>query len=228
MTKNHLKARAAPRTWNIPRKDAVFVVRPNPGSQGMETTLPLGLLLRQLGVGTTKKEINHLLKSTPTTVNGVRRWDYRFGVGLMDTVTIGDTAVVLTMDEQGRLAPKTIDAKSAAQKQAQVRGIAPVRGGKLQLALTDGRTTLIGEKDAAKYPRGATVVVSVPKGEIRAVHTLAPKAHVLLVSGKHRGTRGTVESIDGQHVVITTAQGPISTTRRAAFVLAAEAAGGKA
>jgi small subunit ribosomal protein S4e len=228
MTRNHLKARAAPRTWNIPRKDQTFIVRPNPGSQKIEFTQPLGLVLRVLAIGNTKKEINHILRSTPVLVNGVRRWDYRYGVGFMDTIAIPETKqyFVLSMDGHGRLTPETTSDKLALTKHAQVRGASVVNGGKLQISLTDGRTVLVAAKSAKDYPTGATAIIDLTKKTLASIHPVANKAHVILTSGKHRGKRGTVEAIDGDFVTVATKEGSLATKKAYAFVLTNAAAGG--
>lgn len=228
MTRNHLKARAAPRTWNIPRKDETFVVRPNPGSQKIEFTQPLGLVLRVLNVGNTKKEINHVLRSTPVLVNGVRRWDYRYGVGFMDTVALPESKqyFVLSIDDHGRLTSETITEKLVFSKHAQVRGVSVITGGKLQVQLTDGRTVLVTAKNAKDYPTGATAVIDLTKKTVASVHPVASKAHVILTNGKHRGKRGTIETVDGDFVTVATKEGSLATKKAYAFVLTSAAAGG--
>jgi small subunit ribosomal protein S4e len=228
MTRNHLKARAAPRTWNIPRKNTTFVVRPNPGSQSIEFTQPLGLVLCKLGFGTTKKEINYLLRSTEILVNARRRYDYRFGVGFMDTIAIPATKqyFVLTMDEHGRLEAKPTTDKLATRKHTQVRGSTTVPGGKLQIRLTDGRTVLVSAKNAKEYPAGATAIIDLEKSRIDAVHSVTTKANVILTSGKHRGKRGTIVSVDGDFVTVSTSNGSLATKKAYAFVLTDAAAGG--
>jgi len=228
MTRNHLKARAAPRTWNIPRKVETFVVRPNPGSQTIEFTQPLGLVLRVLSIGNTKKEINHVLRSTPVLVNGTRRWDYRYGVGFMDTIALPESKqyFVLSMDDRGRLTPEATSDKLALSKHAQVRGVNTVTGGKLQLSFSDGRTALVAAKNAKEYPSGATAVIDLTKKAVASVHPVATKATVILTSGKHRGKRGTVEAIDGDFVTVATKEGSLATKKAYAFVLTSAAAGG--
>lgn len=220
MTRNHLKARAAPRTWNIARKANTFVMRPNAGSQTMEMTLPLALIMRELKVGSTQKELNYILKNTPVLVNGVRRWDLRFGVGFQDVFSIPEQKVfaVLSMDSKGRLMAETIDEKQTSHKLARVRGTSMVKGGKLQLQLTDGRT-LFAESKAAKVAMGSTVSISIPKAAISAVYPVEPKAHVILTSGKHRGKRGAIKTIEGDVVTVITEGGDITTKTSYAFVL---------
>jgi small subunit ribosomal protein S4e len=217
MTKNHLKARSAPRTWNIPRKENTFITRPNPGSQKLEMSFPLGNLLKNIGLGETTKEINYILRANPVLVNGVRRWDVRYNVGFQDVVSIPDAKkhVVLTLDEQGRLAAENVDEKHTSAKLAQVRGTSTVKGGKLQLHLSDGRNVLVEKPVKA----GSTVTVSIPESKIKSVHAVEAKAHVILTSGKHRGSRGTIEAIDGEFVTVKTKEGSISTKKSYAFVL---------
>ncbi len=221
MTKNHLKMRAAPRTWNIARKTNTFITRPNPGGQSLEMTLPLSQVLRELNLGSTKKELNFMLRSTPVLINGTRRWDYRFPVGFMDVIAIPELKnySVLSMDSKGRLAVEATTEKGAASKLAQVRSSSKVAGGKLQLHLSDGRNVLVAKPILA----GTTVSIAFEKKNITSEHPVETKAAVILTSGKHRGKRGTIESIEGEFVAVKTADGTISTKKDYAFVL-----GGKA
>lgn len=217
MTKNHLKTRSAPRTWNIARKVNTFITRPNPGGQSMEMTLPLSQVLRELQIGTTKKELNFIIKNHGVLVNGERRWDIRFPVGFQDVVSIPDLKrhVVLTMDGKGRLATESLEESRAGSKLAQVRGTSKVRGNKLQLHLSDGRNVLVKEPVKA----GTTVIVSLENGQITASHAVEAAASVILTAGKHRGKRGTIESIEEDFVTVNTEKGKISTKKAYAFVL---------
>jgi ribosomal protein S4E len=219
MTKNHLKARRAPRTWNIARKTNTFVTRPNPGSQKLEMTLPLDMVMRNLGLGTTKKDINHILTHTPVLVNGTRRHDRRFGVGFQDVIAVPDAKVyaVLSMDDHGRLTVEHTSETSVATKLAQVRATSAVKGGKLAIHLSDGRNIAATKS----IPRGATVQVDVSKNTIKHTFPVEPKSRVILTSGKHRGSRGTIEKIDDEFVTVKTNDGTISTKKEYAFVLGA-------
>jgi small subunit ribosomal protein S4e len=221
MTRNHLKARAAPRTWNILRKENVFVTRPNSGGQSLDMTLPLGLVLRTLNLGNTKKECNYILRSSAVLVNGQRRWDLRFPVGFMDVVSIPDHKVyrTLSLDSKGRLVLDETTEKHAHHKLAQVRSSHKVKGGKVQVRLSDGRTILLSKPLQA----GATVSVDLTKGVIISEHPVAIRAPVILTSGKHRGKRGTIEALNESIVTIKTPEGELSTKRAYAFVLAGDA-----
>jgi small subunit ribosomal protein S4e len=219
--KNHLKARAAPRTWNIARKEQKFTTRPNPGGQSMEMTLPLGIILRDIEVGTTKKELNYIIKNSEVLVNGVRRWDVRFPVGFMDILALPALKkhYVLTLDGKGRLTTEEVAEKAATTKLAQVRGATVVKGGKLQLHLSDGRNILVDKP----VKSGTTVVVSIPESKIKSAHPVAEKASVILTSGKHRGKRGTIEAIEDGFVRVNTGTNTISTKKNYAFVLGGHA-----
>ena len=221
MTKNHLKARAAPRTWNISRKTTTFITRPNPGSQRLEMTLPLDMIIRQLGLGQTKKDINYLLRNTEILVNGTRRHDRRFGVGFMDVISVpaAKKYAVLSLDDHGRLTLEETTEAASATKLAQVRTVAAVRGGKLQARLSDGRNV----PTTKTLVRGSTVQIDLAKNAVKHVYAVAEKSHVILTSGKHRGKRGTIESMDAEYVTVKTATGSLSTKREYAFVLGGSA-----
>lgn len=217
MTKNHLKARAAPRTWYLSRKTHTFVTRPNPGSQSLDMTLPLDMVLRKLGVGITRKDINFLLKTTEILVNGARRHDRRFGVGFQDVIAVPASKLyaVLSMDDHGRLTPELIEEAHAATKLAQVRKTSAVKGGKLALHTSDGRNIAVSKS----LPRGSTVQIDLAKNTVKHVFAVEQKAHIMLTSGKHRGKRGVIEALDDEFVTIKTPSGSIRSKREYAFAL---------
>jgi len=219
--KNHLKARAAPRTWNIPRKAEKFVTRPNPGSQKLEMTMPLGMLLRSLKIASTKKELNYIIKNSSVLVNGKRRWDYNFGVGFLDIISLPETKqnYTLTMDKKGRLVAQHVDEKEAETKLTQARTISKISGNRLQLHLSDGRNIIVDKPLAS----GTTVVVSIADGKITKVLPVETKASVMLIAGKHRGKRGVVESITADMITVQTETENISTKKSYAFVLGGSA-----
>ena len=213
--KNHMKARSAPNTWNIRRKEEKFVARPNSGGQALEMTLPLGMLLRNLKVADTKKEINYVIKNTPVLVNARRRWDYNFGVGFLDVLSLPETkqSYVLTLDKKGRLVAEHTE--ETGSKLSQARGVSKIRGNRLQLHLSDGRNIIVDKPVAA----GTTVVVSVPESKVLKLLPVEAKSTVILTAGKHRGKRGVIESMTAGTITVQTDEGTISTKKSYAFVL---------
>ena len=48
MGKGHLARLAAPRTWQIDRKSSVFITKPVPGPHGLQSGMPVNVILAPL------------------------------------------------------------------------------------------------------------------------------------------------------------------------------------
>lgn len=202
MVKNHLKRIAAPRTWHIERKSETFITRPHPGGHPQEKSLALATVMRDiLKVAKTSREIKYILNHSGVIVDGKRRKDPRFAVGLMDVVSfpITKSNYRITLDHKGRLTAVDIPEKEASIKIAQVASIKTVRKGKLQLGLSDGRCVSI---DKNIYKLGDAVIFSVPDQKIIKHFSYETNKPALLVGGKHAGKKAKIESIDGDMITL--------------------------
>ncbi|VVC01265.1 30S ribosomal protein S4e [uncultured archaeon] len=91
----------------------------------------------------------------------------------------------------GKLAAKEVSAAAAGHKLVKVVGKHTIRGGKVQVALHDGRTLLAD--NAVKV--GSTLQVSVPAFKINKALPLESGVRCLITSGKHAGEMATLEKI---------------------------------
>ena len=106
MKTHHLKRIAAPRTWLVQRKENTFIIRPKPGAHSLEYGLSLGVILRDvLKVGKTLAEVKKILNNKEILVDGKRRKDYRFIVGLFDVISIPALKQYhrVSLDNKGRI-----------------------------------------------------------------------------------------------------------------------------
>src|SRR3989339_1732201 len=103
--KNHLKKIIVPTTWKVERKGGRFITHPNPGGHSLEFTLPLGSIIRdELELTTTMTETRRLLRQNKVLVDGKRRIDPAFGVGLFDVLSLPeDHHYRISLDGKGRL-----------------------------------------------------------------------------------------------------------------------------
>ncbi|MBC8500458.1 MAG: 30S ribosomal protein S4e [DPANN group archaeon] len=195
MPKNHLKAQNAPRTWAIKRKNITFVTKPNSGAHRTELSMPLNLVLKNLlRKATTNKEAKKILHNQEILVNGRRRKDYKFSIGLLDILSIPKTNeyYLMLINTQNKLLFQSIDKKESNQKICKITGKKIVKKGLTQLKTLDGRIILV-KKDT--YKTGDTVLVSLPKQEIKEVLKLEKGATVILFRGKYTGTIATVVEV---------------------------------
>lgn len=216
--KNHLKGIAAPKTWNIARKANVFSVRPNPGAHALEWGLPLGFIIRDtLQLALTLAEASKILHRSEVLVDGVRRTDHRFIVGLFDVISIPPIQKYyrVVLDRKGRLAVVEIPPSESGIKLCKVRGKTALAAGKIQLNLYDGKNII----SADPVNVGDSVVISLPTLKITQVLPLQPGALVFLTKGKHGGDLGTVKAITGKEAMYICKGTEIQTAKAYLYVV---------
>jgi small subunit ribosomal protein S4e len=216
--KNHLKRIASPRTWTIDRKGGIFTTRPKPGSHKLEDGLALGTVLRDfLGLAKTTSEVKKLLNNNQILVDGKARKDHKFIVGLFDVLTIESAkkSYRLYFDRKGRIIIKEISVEESSLKPCQVIGKTVLAGGKVQYHLHDGKNVLTDVK--AKV--GDTLLLSLPKLEVKEVLPLQKGATVYLTKGKHSGDVGQFKEIIKKEAIYLVDKTEIETAKAYLFVI---------
>ncbi|HLD72336.1 MAG TPA: 30S ribosomal protein S4e [Candidatus Nanoarchaeia archaeon] len=216
--KNHLKRIASPRTWIILRKENTFITRPNPGGHPLDQGLALGTILRdELKLASTMREIKKVLENNEILVDGKRRKDHRYLVGLFDVITIPLTkkAYRLWLDQKGRIIVAEIKESESKIKPCKIVGKTMLAGKKIQFHLHDGKNLIADLK--AKV--GDTLILSLPKLEVKEVFALQPGAAVFLTKGKHSGDSGTLKELKGGEAVYLKGKEKIETAKDYIFVL---------
>lgn len=216
--KNHLKRLTAPRQWNFSRKGTTFILRPNPGAHCLEQGMPLGLIIRDLlHLTKTMAEAKKIIHSKEILVDGVRRLDHRFIVGLFDVLTISPLKknYRMLLDAKGRLVVNEISAAESAIKLCKVVGKSVLPGGQIQYHLHDGKNLVI--KGQAHI--GDTFVLSLPAFQMKEILSLKPGATVFLIKGRHSGDTGILKSIKGSEAMYTASEQEIDTLKEYLFVV---------
>ncbi len=216
--KNHLKRIASPRTWFVDRKANIFIVRPNPGAHSLENGLPLGVLLRDnLALASTMGEAKKLLNNKEVLVDGKRRKDHSFMVGLFDVLAVPELnkQYRLVMDRKGRLVLSEISAQEGMVKLSKVVGKTMMKGKKIQFNLHDGRNIL--SNDTANV--GDTLVLALPQASVKKVLSLKKGAMVFLTKGKHAGGTGVLKEIKGNEATYSAEGEDVETAKEYLFVV---------
>ncbi|MBI4145717.1 hypothetical protein HY489_00075 [Candidatus Woesearchaeota archaeon] len=210
----HLKAYAAPKSWTILRKVNKWIVKPSPGAHPLKSSLPVGLLLKQLGHAHTSREAKKILNQGVVLVDGKKVFDVHRSVGFMDVVQVGDSALRCGLDKKGRLT--FTDAKAdLGMKVCRVVGKQSVVGGKTQITLSDGRNLLSGEKVAV----GDSLVIELPGQKVSQHLSLDKGVSVFLMAGRHTGVLSVVQKIDGAKITCKSGDEVFETLREFAFVV---------
>jgi len=216
--KKHLKRLTIPKSWMVKKKGIVFITKPNPGPHPIKLGLSLGTIMRDmLGIAKNSKEVKKILHDTEVLVDGIKRKELKFPVGLMDVIEFKKSneyfRIIL---EKGKLNLIPIDKKEATLKPCRITGKNKVKG-KTQLNLYDGKNILIEKDD---YQVGDTAVISLPKQEIKEHIKLEKGCTICLIGGKHVGNIGKIEGIISNKITYKNKEGEIiETLKKYVFVV---------
>lgn len=216
--KNHLKRIASPRTWIINRKENKFILRPAPGGHSLDSGMPLGVIMRDvLRLASTMGEVKKILNNKEVLIDGIRRKDHSFLVGLFDAISIPELKRYhrLVLDNKGRIVFSEIDEKESKLKLSKVTGKTALKKGKMQLNLHDGKNIITEEK--AKV--GDSVLLDLPKLTIKKVLPLKEGMSVFLTKGKHAGDSGILMALKGKEAKYSAREQEIETSKDYLFVV---------
>ncbi len=219
MPKNHLKRIAMPKSWPLERKGANWVIRSNPGPHSLATSMPLGLIIREmLGYSKTNSETKKITNFKHVLVNGMRRKDHRFPVGLFDVLSLPDVNenYRLSLDHNGKLILIPIKKEEANTRLLRIKGKTRVAG-KTQLNFFDG-TNILSDKEGYKIGD----CVTIEKDKVADHLKFEKGATVFLTGGAHISEVGTVESVEGNKVRFKSKEGIVETLKDYAFVVGKE------
>jgi len=202
----HLKRFAAPPLWPIPKKTAIWAVKPSPGPHPADYSIPLAIILRDiLGYANNMREVRFILNDKMVLIDGVARRDPKFPVGVMDVLSIPKTGenYRILPDRRGRLILHRIDDSEARFKLCKIIGKTMLKKGRLQLNLHDGRNILVKLADPLHpvedvYHTHDALQISIPEN-IPVTHIpLKNGTLCLIIRGSNIGRTGyLVDKIPG-------------------------------
>ena len=216
--KAHLKSITAPKTWQVDRKKNKFIARPKPGAHKLETSMPLLLVLRDvLKLAESSKEAKYILTHKEVIVDGKKRRDIKYPLGLMDVLSIP----ALKLHFRGILTTKnkliftSISKEESEFKLSKITN-KKIVGKKVQLNLSDGRNILL---DKNNYKTGDTLALKLPSQEIVKHLPLKEGCTVYLVAGEHKGAVGKLISIKGNNAGVVIDGEEFETPKKYLYVI---------
>lgn len=219
MGKQHISRLAAPNSWNVPKKTTKYITRPLPGAHPLKMGMPLNLVLRDnLHLASKAKEVKTILHKGDVLIDGKIRKEPKFIVGLMDVITIpkAKKSYRILLSKKGKLTPIEIDENEAKLKLAKITNKINVKGKKLQLNLSDGRNILVDKDD---FKTGSSVVIQLPENKVKESIPLEKGSSILLTGGKHIGSIGVIDAIEGDKVVYKDGDNNYTTLKKYALVV---------
>ena len=215
----HLKRYFSPKSWKIKKKGIVYITKPSPGPHKIEMAMPLNVILRDvLRYAATNREVKFMLANKDITVDGIRRRDLKFPVGLFDVLSLSDIGEYfrITLDKKGSIILIRISKDESSLKLCKIIGKKMIKG-KVQLNFYDGKNMLV-EEDS--YKPGDVVLVELIKKsfKIKDHIKLTKDSLMFLTGGKHIGETGKVQDIAGGRIIYKTEKGDVvETLKKYAF-----------
>ncbi|MCK5039584.1 MAG: 30S ribosomal protein S4e [Candidatus Aenigmarchaeota archaeon] len=195
----HLKRIIVPDSYRQKKKELTFSIAVCPGPHKAKKSIPLATTLRDvLKYASIAKEAKRILSKKEIFVDAKARTNYKYGIGFMDIISIpktGDFFRVVIKDKKLNLT--AIDKKEADKKICQITGKSKIKKGIVQLHLHDGKNILVDSKDknASNYSVGDSILITLPKQEIKEHLPLSKDAFVMITDGKNKGLIGNIAEI---------------------------------
>ena len=180
-------------SWAPEKKAKRFIVAPR-GAHKLDNSLPLLVIIRDmLKLASTALEAKKLVTSRKVKVDGKICTDPKRGIGMFDTLEIGELAFRV-LPKARKLVP--LDKAEAVQKICQIKGKKVIRGGKIQLNLHDGRNILV---DKAQQVPLDSVLISLPDQKIKDSVSFKEGAIVYVRTGAHVGQVASLKKIERKY-----------------------------
>ena len=188
----HQKRQEVPKSWPIPRKGTTFVIRKN--SEG----IPLLILLRDvMGLVQNRRELKKAVHKKDLLVCSRPIIDDSRSVSIFDTITVvpAKKSYRVVLSRFGKYDIEEIDEKDSNVKISKIIGKKTLKGNKTQVNLLDGMNILCDKKCDVND----SVVVDLGKKSISKILPLKEKSDVLVIGGKHIGTKGKIVKMLPEH-----------------------------
>lgn len=217
---NHLKRVAAPASWPILKRTTKYVAKVSPGPQGMNYALPMSLVLKITGHARTTFESKRILLNNNVLVDGRRVKSTAFPVGIMDVITLPTNEQYrMLINTKGKLCMVPITKAETTFKPCRITNKKTVRKGKIQLNLTSGRNVLVEKNE---HKPGDTIILTIPKQQIKQHLKLEKNNYALIVAGKHAGTHGRIKNVTDELVTLEHDKKTVQTASEYAIVIGKE------
>ncbi len=209
----HLKRMAAPKSWNLLRKEKKYIVKPLPGKHSLKNCLSIAHALKSIGLASETRSLKKSLNVNPVIIDGVPVKEYKQQAGLFDTIQTTGKKYRVVMTKGGML---TIKESKGTLKPCRVERKITTKGGKTQIGLSDGRTIIWGEGDVKT---GDSLLLEVPSQKIKGHSKIEKGAKILVLSGKSAGVTGIITEINDKIVKYSSENTTSSTSKDNIFVI---------
>ncbi len=218
MVKGHMKTLTAPVSWPIKRKGQKFVVRPKPG-KAFSVSMPLALVFKNiLKYCKTMKEVKAILQDKEVYVEGKRRKNPKYLLGLMDTLSIpfAKEHYRMLINQSKKLCLVPVPEAETKFKICKITSKTVLKKSKMQLNFFDGKNIIVKED---KYKVGDSVTISLPDNKVKKSLKLEKGNYAFLTRGSHVGEHGLIEEVKLDIVKIKTKESVFETPKEFIYVI---------
>ncbi|MBI2542605.1 MAG: 30S ribosomal protein S4e [Candidatus Aenigmarchaeota archaeon] len=189
----HLKRLLAPKFWGVKRKESKWVVTPRPGPHPKFSSIPLSIILTSiLKIADTTSEAKKIIRKGELFVDGKRRKDYGYPVGLFDLVSIPS----LKKSYRVIPTPKGLEIIEINEKESmkicKIKNKTVLEKGKVQLNLDNGKNILVAD---GNYKTGDSLLLELPSLKIIDHLPLTKGNTGLVVKGENVGKLAKVKDL---------------------------------
>jgi small subunit ribosomal protein S4e len=193
-----LKRLASPRWWPIERKVKRFTFSPR-GPYEKEFSIPLIVFIRDiLKLVDNRKEAWKVIKKGEVLVDGKKRKDPNFGLGLLNVIQIPSIKKAWRAVPKKGLSFIEIPESEAKLKICKIVDKKSLKGKKNQVNLNDGRNLLTNEK----YNTFDSLLLELPEQKVLDHIKLAENMKCLIFKGKNAGLVGNIKTIEKNRVLV--------------------------
>ena len=214
-----MKRLTVPKTWRVEKKSTKYITRPKSGAHSFELGMSLNILFKDiLKFCKTTKEVKAILQDKEILVDGKRRYDYKAMIGFMDVLGIPSLKEYyrIILNDKGNLETLKIKSNEAELKISKIINKRALGKNKVQINMSDGRNLIL--KDS-KYAVGDSLLITLPKQEVKEHLKLDKGAIVTFLGGKFIGQIATIEEVKGSIILAKITDKPIETVKRYCFVV---------
>jgi small subunit ribosomal protein S4e len=189
----HQKRLSIPKSWKVGKKGYKWVSTTRPGPHSQARSLPLGIIIRDvLKLVDNSREGKRILSEGKVLVDGIPRKDLRFPIGLFDVITLPliNESYRMLQDEKGRLTLHKLN-ETQVNKLCRINNKTTLKGGKVQLNLSDG-TNILGSNE---YGTKDSLILSVPDKQVVKHLQFKVGNLAMVVGGQHSGELGKIKEI---------------------------------
>ena len=153
------------------------------------------MFINLLNYAKTNKEVKKILNNQEILVDGKRRKEPRFIMGLMDVISIPKMKkdYRILYDRRGKLILVPVESKDAKWKLCRIENKTILKKKQIQLNLHDGMNKLV-KKD--EYKTGDVLKISFKDKKIDDVYKLEKGTVSVIIGGSHIGETANIQDIE--------------------------------